>query len=103
MSASIPASRIRRILADLDLEPHKVRWPSRRDIAYLWERAKDTCELYRGPPAGAIVLSVGGKAAIRARERRHPLPAPGAGGRPTRVRVPPPRHRAWAVRPACAR
>ncbi|MFJ7273554.1 IS630 family transposase, partial [Kitasatospora sp. NPDC098663] len=62
-----------RILADLDLKPHKVRgWLTRRDTPDFWERVRDICALYRNPPAGAIVLSIDEKTAIQARERRHP-------------------------------
>ncbi|MEV7236763.1 IS630 family transposase [Streptomyces sp. NPDC051020] len=71
--APISASHVGRILADLDLKPHKVRgWLTRRDTPDFWERVKDICELYRNPPTGAIVLSVDEKTAVQARERRHP-------------------------------
>ncbi|WP_409470353.1 IS630 family transposase [Streptomyces sp. HC307] len=71
--APISASQVGRILADLDLKPHKVRgWLTRRDTPDFWERVKDICELYRNPPTGAIVLSIDEKTAIQARERRYP-------------------------------
>lgn len=62
-----------RVLADLDLKPHKVTgWLTRRDTPQFWERARDICELYRNPPEGAMVLSVDEKTAIAARSRKHP-------------------------------
>lgn len=78
VSAGISASQVGRILADLDLKPHRVRgWLTRRDTPDFWDRVADVCEVYRDPPEGAVVLSVDEKTAIAARSRRHP-------GRPTR-------------------
>lgn len=74
--APISASQVGRILADLDLKPHRVTgWLTRRDTPDFWERVKDICALYRNPPAGATVLSIDEKTAIQARERRY-LPSP---------------------------
>ncbi|QMU73929.1 IS630 family transposase [Streptacidiphilus sp. P02-A3a] len=71
--APISASQVGRILADLDLKPHKVSgWLTRRDTLDFWERVKDICKLYRNPPTGALVLSIDEKTAIQARERRYP-------------------------------
>jgi len=43
----ISASQIGRILAAMDLKPHRVRyWISRRDDPYFWERAADVCGLW---------------------------------------------------------
>lgn len=71
--APISSSQVGRILADLDLKPHKVRgWLTRRDTPDFWERARDICTLYRNSPSGAIVLSIDEKTAIQARERRYP-------------------------------
>jgi transposase len=73
-----------RVLADLDLKPHKVTgWLTRRDTPQFWERARDICELYRNPPTGAVVLSIDEKTAIAARSRKHPTRA-AAPGRPAR-------------------
>ncbi|MGI5254187.1 IS630 family transposase [Actinacidiphila glaucinigra] len=73
VSAPISASQVGRILADLDLKPHKVNgWLTRRDTPDFWDRVYDICALYRNPPTGAIVLSIDEKTAIQARERRHP-------------------------------
>jgi transposase len=77
----ISASQIGRILADLDIKPHRVRgWITRPDDPAFWERAADVCGLYLAPPTNALVLSVDEKTGIGARSRTRP-PAP---GRPTR-------------------
>jgi hypothetical protein len=66
------ATRIGRILADLDLEPHKVTgWPTHRDTPEFWERAKDICDLYRHSAEGAVVLSIDEKTVIATRSRKH--------------------------------
>lgn len=71
--APVSASQIGRILADLDLKPHKVRgWLTRRDTPDFWQRASEVCALYLDPPEGAVVLSIDEKTAIAARSRRHP-------------------------------
>ncbi|WSK84407.1 IS630 family transposase [Streptomyces sp. NBC_01278] len=73
-----------RVLADLDLKPHKVTsWLTRRDTPEFWERARDICELSRNPPTGAVVLSIDEKTAIAARSRKHPT-RPAAPGCPAR-------------------
>ncbi|WP_262064326.1 IS630 family transposase [Streptomyces sp. STR69] len=75
---SVSASQVGRILAGLDLKPHKVRgWLTRRDTPDFWQRASAVCALYLDPPEGAVVLSIDEKTAIAARSRRHP-------GRPPR-------------------
>ncbi|MEH6374732.1 IS630 family transposase [Streptomyces sp. KLMMK] len=76
--APVSASQVGRILADLDLKPHKVRSGlTRRDNPGFWQRASEACALYLDPPEGAVVLSIDEKTAIAARSRRHP-------GRPAR-------------------
>lgn len=80
--AAISPSQVGRILADLDLKPHRVRgWLTRRDTPDFWQRAADVCDLYLAPPDGAVVLSIDEETAIAARSRRHPGQAP----RPGRV------------------
>ena len=80
----ISASQIGRILADLDLKPHRVRgWITRSDDPTFWERAADVCGLYLVPPTNALVLSVDEKTGIGARSRTRPLTRP-APGRPSR-------------------
>lgn len=82
--AAISPSQVGRILADLDLKPHRVRgWLTRRDTPDFWERVADVCDLYRNPPQGAVVLSIDEKTAIAARSRRH-VGRPAAPGRPAR-------------------
>jgi transposase len=80
----ISASQIGRILADLDIKPHRVRsWITRPDDPGFWERAADICGLYLVPPTNALVLSVDEKTGITARSRTRPTRPP-APGRPTR-------------------
>jgi transposase len=80
----ISASQIGRILADLDIKPHRVRsWITRPEDPGFWERAADSCGLYLIPPTGALVLSVDEKTGIGARSRTRPTTRP-APGRPSR-------------------
>jgi transposase len=80
----ISASQIGRILADLDIKPHRVRsWITRPDDPGFWERAADIRGLYLIPPTGALVLSVDEKTGIGARSRTRPTTRP-APGRPSR-------------------
>ena len=80
----ISASQIGRILADLDIKPHRVRgWITRPNDPTFWERAADVCGLYLVPPTGALVLSVDEKTGIGARSRTRPATRP-APGRPSR-------------------
>ncbi|WNI16142.1 IS630 family transposase [Actinacidiphila sp. ITFR-21] len=73
VSAAVSPSHVGRILADLDLKPHKVRgWLTRRDTPDFWQRAEHICDLYRNPPQGAVLLSVDEKTAVAARSRKHP-------------------------------
>lgn len=102
--APVSASQVGRILADLDLKPHKVRgWLTRRDTPDFWERAADVGALYLDPPEDAVVLSIDEKTAIAARSR--PVPAvPHAPGNPpgrsssTDATAPPP----WSPRSTSA-
>jgi transposase len=69
----ISASQIGRILADLDIKPHRVRsWITRPDDPGFWERAADICGLYLAPPTNALVLSVDEKTGMPARSRTRP-------------------------------
>lgn len=75
---SVSASQAGRILAGLDLKPHKVRgWLTRRDTPDFWQRASAVCALYLDPRQRTVVLSIDEKTAIAARSRCHP-------GRPAR-------------------
>jgi len=80
----ISASQIGRILAELDIKPHRVRsWITRPEDPGFWERAADLCGLYLVPPTNALVLSVDEKTAMPARSRTRPTPPVGP-GRPAR-------------------
>lgn len=82
--ATVSASQVGRILADLDLKPHRVRGRlTRRDTPHFWDRVADVCDLYRDPPEGAVVPSIDEKTAIAARSRRHPG-RPAGPGKPAR-------------------
>jgi transposase len=75
----ISASQIGRILADLDIKPHRVRgWITRREVPGFWERTADVCGRYLNAPDSALVLAVDEKTGIGARSRTRPstLPAP---------------------------
>jgi transposase len=70
----ISESQVGRILADLDLKPHRVRsWLTRPADPEFWDRAGDVCGLYLHEPGdNALVLSVDEKTAIPARSPVHP-------------------------------
>jgi transposase len=80
----ISESQVGRILAELDIKPHRVRsWLSRPDDPEFWDRAADVCGLYLSPPQNALVLSVDEKTAVGARSRKHPT-RPARPGEPER-------------------
>jgi transposase len=90
----ISASQIGRILADLDIKPHRVRsWITRPQDPGFWERAADICGLYLIPPTGALVLSVDDKTGIGARSRTRPTTRPAPGRPPS-----PASSRSWTPR-----
>ena len=69
----ISASQIGRILADLDLKPHRVRgWLTRRPDPAFFIKAAEVCALYLHPPDGSVVICIDEKTAIAARSRKHP-------------------------------
>lgn len=69
----ISASQIGRILAGLDLKPHRVRgWLTRRPDPGFFTKAAEICDLYLHRPAGSMVICVDEKTAIAARSRKHP-------------------------------
>lgn len=69
----ISASQAGRVLADLDLAPHKVRgWLNRRDDEQFWARAAAVCELYRNPPANTVLICIDEKTGIQAKRRKYP-------------------------------
>jgi len=74
----ISSSQVGRILADLDIRPHRVRgWLTRREEPTFWTRAAEICGLYLAAPPGIMRLSLDEKTSIQARSRKHP-------GRPPR-------------------
>jgi transposase len=68
----ISASQIGRILASLDVKPHRVRgWLNRPADPAFHRKAQTVCRLYLDPPAADTVLfSVDEKTAIQARSRK---------------------------------
>lgn len=78
----ISPAQIGRILADLDIKPHRVRgWLTRPHDPEFFPKAAAVCQLYLNPPPGAVVLSIDEKTAIAARSRKHPT----TGARPGRA------------------
>jgi transposase len=73
----ISVSQTGRILADLELRPHKVRgWMNRRDNEEFWDQAAAVCDIYLHPPPGTIVVCIDEKTGIQAKYRKYPeLPA----------------------------
>lgn len=83
-AAGISCSQVGRILADLDIRPHRVRgWLTRREDPAFWTRAGEICGLYLTKPPGAVRLSIDEKTSMQARSRKHPgrLVAPGHAAR----------------------
>src|ERR1017187_9810622 len=69
----ISASQAGRILADLDLRPHKVRgWLNRRDDGQFWAQAAAVCDIYLRPPPGTVVICIDEKTGIQAKYRKYP-------------------------------
>ena len=76
----ISVSQVGRILADLELRPHRVRgWLNRRDDDQFWAQAAAVCDIYRRPTPGTVVICIDEKTGIQAKYRKHPErpPAPG--------------------------
>ena len=72
-ATGISVSQVGRILAGLDLKPHRVRgWLNRRDDEQFWAQAAAVCEVYLRPPPGTVVICVDEKTGIQAKSRRHP-------------------------------
>jgi transposase len=74
----ISVSQVGRILADLELRPHRVRgWLNRRDDDQFWAQAAAVCDIYRRP--GTVVICIDEKTGIQAKSRKYPgqPPAPG--------------------------
>jgi transposase len=76
----ISASQVGRILAGLELAPHRVRgWLNRRDDDQFWAQAAAVCEVYLRPPGHTVVICIDEKTGIQAKYRKYPEqpPAPG--------------------------
>jgi transposase len=69
----ISVSQAGRILADLDLRPHKVRgWLNRRDDHQFWAQAAAVCDVYLRPPPDTVVVCIDEKTGIQAKYRKYP-------------------------------
>jgi transposase len=69
----ISASQAGRVLAGLELPPHKVRgWLNRRDDEQFWTQAAAVCDLYLNPPAGTVLICIDEKTGIQAQCRKFP-------------------------------
>ena len=76
----ISISQVGRILADLDLAPHRVRgWLNRRDDSQFWAQAAAVCEMYLRPPPGTVVICIDEKTGIQAKYRKYPEQPPRPG------------------------
>lgn len=77
-------SSYQRLLAESDLRPHRVQgWLHSPDPQFR-EKVTEITELYRHPPAGAVVLSIDEKTGMQALERRFPDRPAAPGRRPRR-------------------
>ena len=80
----ISVSQAGRVLASLDLAPHKVRgWLNRRDDDQFWDQAAAVCDVYLRPDPGTVVVCIDEKTGIQAKSRKYPQrpPAPGHAAR----------------------
>ncbi|MDN5751483.1 MAG: IS630 family transposase, partial [Pseudonocardia sp.] len=69
----ISASQIGRVLAELELRPHRVRgWLNRADDAQFWAQAAAVCDVYLRPPADTVVICIDEKTGIQAKYRKYP-------------------------------
>jgi transposase len=67
----ICASQIGRILASLDLKPHRVRgWLNRPADPQFHTKAQAVCRLYLDPPADTVLFSVDEKTSMQAKSRK---------------------------------
>jgi transposase len=69
----ICASQIGRILASLDLKPHRVRgWLNRPADPQFHTKAQAVCRLYLDLPADTVLFSVDEKTSMQAKSRKRP-------------------------------
>jgi transposase len=81
-STGISASQAGRILAGLELAPHRVRgWLNRAGDDLFWAQAAAVCDIYLRPPPATVVICIDEKTGIQAKYRKHPGQPP----RPGRV------------------
>src|SRR5260221_280017 len=79
-AAGIWVSQVGRILAGLDLAPHRVGgWLNRRDDDQFWAQAAAVCDIYLRPPPGTVVICIDEKTGIQAKSRKHPERPPRPG------------------------
>jgi transposase len=77
----ISTSQVGRILAGLELAPHRVRgWLNRRDDEQFWTQAGAVCDVYLHPELDTTVICIDEKTGIQAKYRKYPE-LPGAPGR----------------------
>ena len=80
----ISASQVGRVLAELELRPHRVRgWLNRADDEQFWAQAATVCDLYLRPPPDTVVICIDEKTGIQAKYRKFPerRAAPGRAAR----------------------
>jgi transposase len=76
----ISPSQVGRILAGLDLAPHRVRgWLNRRDDGQFWAQAAAVCDIYLNPPPATVVICIDEKTGIQAKHRRYAQQPPRPG------------------------
>lgn len=76
----ISASQVGRVLAVLQVKPHRVRgWLARPADPQFFTKAAEVCDLYRSCPPRSVVVSVDEKTALAARFRKYPDRPPGPG------------------------
>ena len=69
----ISASQIGRVLAELELRPHRVRgWLNRAEDEQLWAQAAEVCDLYLRTPPDTVVICIDEKTGIQAKYRKYP-------------------------------
>jgi len=72
-ATGISVSQAGRILAGLELAPHRVRgWLNRRDDEQFWAQAAAVCDVYLRPPPGTAVICIDEKTGIQAKYRKYP-------------------------------
>lgn len=69
----ISTSQVGRILADLELAPHRVRgWLNRRQDEQFWAQAAAVCDVYLRPEPGTMTICIDEKTGIQAKYRTYP-------------------------------